>query len=138
LISTVTTRHKIAVNQFLKHIDFKIDKIEPGVIEGHIDFQEFHQQQDGWVHGGVISTICDMVAGYASYSMVEEGQRVVTVEIKISYFNPGKGERIFGRGQVLKTGRRFHFCESEVYARGADGANYTIAKATTTMAVIEK
>lgn len=129
------TRQKIAVNEFLKHVGFEITRIAPGEIEGHLDFRKIHEQQDGWVHGGVTSTICDMVAGYASYSMVEAGQRVVTVEIKISYFNPGKGDRIFGRGRVLKAGRRFHFCESEVYVL-EDGEEQTIARATTTMAVI--
>lgn len=128
---------KIRANKFVKHLDFHFTKIEPGLIEGEAPFAEFLQQQDGYVHGGVTSTVADMVMGFASYSLVEQGQKVMTVEIKVSYYNRGIGQRIFGRGIVTKPGKRFHFCEAEVYVEN-EGSLNLIAKATCTMAIIDK
>jgi uncharacterized protein (TIGR00369 family) len=67
--------------------------------------------------------------------MVPEDQHVMTAEIKVSYLNPGLGDRLHAVGWVLKAGRKIVFCEAEVYAiRGEE--RRLIAKATTSMAVI--
>jgi acyl-coenzyme A thioesterase PaaI-like protein len=77
-----------------------------------------------------------MVSGFASYTMVEKDQQVFTVECKVSYYNPGIADRFFARGWVEKAGKRFHFSASEVYYI-KNGEKVTVAKSTTTMAVIE-
>ncbi len=122
-------------NKFMKWIGLVITKVEAGYIEAELEFKELHHQQNGWLHGGVTSTVLDIVEGFASYSMVEEGQKVFTVEAKISYFNPGTADKFFARGCVLKTGKRFHFCEGEIYYL-KDGEEITVAKGSATMAVI--
>jgi uncharacterized protein (TIGR00369 family) len=127
---------KILRNKFISAIGLEFTSIEPGYLEGELVFKEMLEQQNGWLHGGVTSAILDMVQGFASYSMVDEGQKVVTVEAKISYFNPGTAAKFYTRGGVVKAGRRFHFCEGEVYYLAEDGSEVTIAKGSTTMAVI--
>src|SRR5689334_8055211 len=104
------TELMIARNKFIKWLGFEISKIDAGYLEGELKFREMHQQQNGWLHGGVSATLLDMIQGFASYSMVEEGQKVFTVEAKISYLNPGTAETFFVRGGVIKPGKRFHFC----------------------------
>jgi acyl-coenzyme A thioesterase PaaI-like protein len=61
----------------------------------------------------------------------------MTVEIKVSYFNRGIGQKIIGKGSVVKAGKQFFFCEGEVYAIN-NGEEILMAKATSTMAVIHK
>ncbi|MFM2306508.1 MAG: hypothetical protein RLZZ367_1177 [Bacteroidota bacterium] len=124
-------------NKFLHWIGFAFTTIEPGYMAGELEFKEIHHQQNGWLHGGVTSAILDMVQGFAAYSMVEEGQKVFTVEAKTSYFNPGISDKFYSRGSVVKAGKRFHFCEGEIYYI-KDGEEVTVAKGTATMAVIEK
>lgn len=120
---------------FMHHIGFELNVIEPGRTEGWMDIQEIHKQQKGLVHGGVTATIADIVAGFAAYTVVPEDHHVVTAEIKISYFSAGVGEKLHAVGRVLKTGRKMNFCEAEVYTI-TDGKEKLIAKATTTMATI--
>jgi uncharacterized protein (TIGR00369 family) len=127
---------KISRNKFISAIGLRFTSIEPGYLEGEIDFKEMLEQQNGWLHGGVTSAILDMVQGFASYSMVEAGQQVFTVEAKISYFNPGTAAKFFTRGGVVKPGKRFHFCEAEVYYLKEDGTEVTVAKGSATMAVV--
>lgn len=127
---------KILRNKFISAIGLQFTRIDPGYLEGEIVFKEMLEQQNGWLHGGVTSAILDMVQGFASYSMVEEGQQVFTVDARISYFNPGTAAKFFTRGGVVKPGKRFHFCEGEVYYLDDEGAEVTVAKGSATMAVI--
>lgn len=130
------TRYKIGKNKFIKWLGMEITKIEPGYIEAEMDFKEMHEQQNGWLHGGVSSAILDMVEGFASYSLVEEGKQVFTVEAKISYYNPGIASKFFSRGWVDKPGKRFHFCQGEIYYLNEQGEEVIVAKGSATMAVV--
>ena len=129
------TELMISRNKFMQWMGFVITKIDPGYLEGELDFKELHHQQNGWLHGGVSATMLDMIQGFAAYSMVEDGQKVFTVEAKISYFNPGTAEKFYARGGVIKAGRRFHFCEAEVYYL-KDGEEITVVRGSSTMAVV--
>ena len=89
---------------FMKLMKFRLDKIEYGLIEGRLDLEQIHTQQHGMVHGGVTATVADIVAGFAAYTMAEDYQNIVTVELKISYLNPGMGKQLHAIGTVLKRG----------------------------------
>lgn len=128
--------YKIARNKFHKLIGLEFVRIEPGLIEAELVFREDLQQQNGYLHGGVTSAICDMVSGFASYTMVEQDQQVFTVECKVSYYNPGISDKFYAVGWVDKSGKRFHFCASEIYYL-KNGEKIIVAKSTTTMAVID-
>ena len=128
--------YKISRNKFHKLLGLAFTKIEPGLIEAELVFEEKHEQQNGYLHGGVTSAICDMVSGFASYTLVEQDQQVFTVECKVSYYNPGVAERFYARGWVDKAGKRFHFCMSELYYMKGE-EKVIVAKSSTTMAVVE-
>lgn len=120
---------------FMKLVGFDLTVIAEGRTEGWLTLGQEHQQQTGLVHGGVTATLADIVAGFAACTVVAEDQHVVTGEIKISYFAPGKGEKLFAKGWVVKQGRKMSFCEAEVWS--VNGEKKTlIAKASTTMVTI--
>ena len=129
-------QYKMDRNKFSKLIGLEFVTLEPALIEAELVFRDDLQQQNGYLHGGVISAICDMVSGFASYTMVEKDQQIFTVECKVSYYNPGISDRFYARGWVEKAGKRFHFSESEIYYLKND-KKVIVAKSTTTMAVIE-
>lgn len=120
---------------FMKLVGFDLNVIEAGRTEGWLDLELQHQQQTGLVHGGVTATLADIVAGFSAYTLVPEDQHVVTGEIKISYFAPGRGDRLHAIGYVVKQGRKVNFCEAEVWCHNGDEKTL-IAKATTTMVTI--
>lgn len=129
------TEFKISKNKHMKWLGFEITKIEPGYIEGELNFSEIHEQQNGYLHGGVSATILDMVEGFAAYSLVEDGQQVFTVDAKVSYYNRGTATKFYARGWVDKPGKRFHFCEGELYYLQGE-EKVIVAKGNTTMAVL--
>ncbi len=128
-------REKIGGNHFTNFIGFNIHTIEAGLIEGSLNLEQHHLQQMEFVHGGVTATVSDIVAGFAAFTLVKKGQGVVTVEMKVSYFNPGKGSKLIAKGQVVKAGSRLHFCESELWVEN-NGQLTQIAKASATMAIV--
>ncbi|CAN5148143.1 PaaI family thioesterase [soil metagenome] len=120
----------------MQELGFVLTEINAGEVKGELIITEKHEQQNGFVHGGVISSLCDMACGFAAYSMVPEGVQVFTVELKVNYLRPGVGEKILAHGWVLKPGKRFHFCESELYVV-RDGKEIMIAKASSTIGVVD-
>jgi uncharacterized protein (TIGR00369 family) len=118
--------------EFMKHIGFNLEEIKPGETKGSIDIKQIHKQQKGLLHGGVVTTIADIVAGFSAYTLVPEDYNVVTGEIKVSFLNPGLTDKVYARGWVIKSGRKLNFCESEVWEM-YKGEKRILAKASTTM-----
>lgn len=128
-------RNRIGGNHFMNHIGFRIHTIEAGLIEGEMDLQDEHLQQMGFLHGGVTATVADIVSGFAAYSLVDEGQGVVTSDLKVSFLNPGASRKLYARGYVIKAGSRMHFCEAELWMMH-ENTRIDIAKASSTMVVV--
>ena len=128
-------RFKIGKNKFGPHIGLVFTDLHPGFVKAHLPFQAIHEQQNGFLHGGISAAILDMVCGFASYTLVEQEQQVFTVETKCVYYNKRMGTEFFAEGRVDKAGKRFHFCEGEIYYFENE-KKITVAKCTTTMAVV--
>lgn len=128
---------KMARNKFGQIIGFKLTEIGEGYVVGELIPGEMHEQQNGFVHGGMVGTLCDMACGFAAYSMVPEGVQVFTVEIKTSYLRPAVGQKLVAKGRVVKAGKTFHFCEGEIYAIN-NGEEKLVAKASSTMSVTDR
>jgi len=126
---------KIEGQHFMHHIGFQIHTIEPGLIIGVMPIQNCHKQNTGFLHGGLVATLADIVAGFSASSLLPEGYHVVTGELKVSYLNPGLGDVVEAKGYVLKQGRKIYFCEAEIYCKSGL-ISTLIAKATTTMIVV--
>ena len=128
----VRIRRKLVRQNFMHLIGADLTVITPGRVEAELLIGVQHQQQRGFVHGGLTATLADLVAGFAAVTLIPDHFGLVTSDLKISYFHPGIGQKLKAIGWVLKAGRRLHFCEAEVWCD-----DLLIAKASATMAVIE-
>jgi len=84
------------------------------VTEVKIPIKAELKQQNGFVHGGVISYATDTALAYAGGSALGTG--VVTSEFKINYVRPAMGDFILARATVIHAGRNQAVCRCEVYA----------------------
>jgi uncharacterized protein (TIGR00369 family) len=110
--------------------------VEFGIFETRLKVLEEHRQQDGFVHAGVIATMADHTAGYASFTTVSKDFRILTVEFKINYFKPAMGPLIICRSKVINNGRQIKISESEVFST-ANGVEKLVSKSMfTQMAVL--
>jgi uncharacterized protein (TIGR00369 family) len=126
---------KVEGQFFMRLVGLELTDIEEGKTNAILQVDQKHRQQNGFLHGGVIGTLVDVVMGFAAFTLVPEDQHVVTAEIKITFLSPSLSKYVHARGWVLKPGKKLHFCEAEVWEQ-QQGKNKLIAKASSSMAVI--
>jgi len=126
---------KDAVQGFTRYLGLVPVSLTPGEFITRIRLQKKHFQQDGFAHAGLIATIADHTAGYASFSLVSEDCRILTIEYKINYFQPADGDHLECRGWVTKPGRNILFTEAEVYSLKGK-TRKLVARAMHTMASV--
>ena len=83
------------------------------------------------VHGGVIYSLADIGMGVALYSLLGQGEQCSTIEIKMNYFVPARGQRLVCTSRVLQKGKTIAVLEAEVKDRGR-----LVAKGMGTFAVL--
>ncbi len=102
--------------KFMNYINAKLVEVQPGYCEIHIPYHPNLTQQHGFFHAGIISTLADNAAGYASFSLMDGNSSVLTVEFKLNLISPGNGDLLIGRANVLKKGRTLTICRTEVFS----------------------
>ena len=118
--------------KFMGFINAELVQVEPGFCEIHLPFNENLTQQHGFFHAGVISTLADNAAGYASFSLMEESSSILTVEFKLNLISPGDGEKLIARANVIKNGRTLTICRAEVFVH-KNGTEKLCAAAQSTL-----
>lgn len=108
-------KSRLETNHFISHMGIELVHIEKGRADLQIQVKKHHLQQNGFTHGGVTATLCDVATGIAAYTQAPDGKNVVTADLKISYLNPGVAPVVEAIGIVKKAGNTLFFCEAEVY-----------------------
>jgi uncharacterized protein (TIGR00369 family) len=117
---------------FLHTLGARLTSIEPGRCTIELAARSDLCQQHGYLHAGVTTTIADVAAGYAAYSLMPADTSVLTLEFKINLLAPAKGERLIARAEVLKPGKRLTVVRSDVVAI-AGGRERLVATMLATM-----
>jgi len=97
-------------------IGARLVSLIPGEARIEMPFNSSFTQQDGFLHAGIVTTIVDSACGYAAYTLMPAGSRVLTVEYKVNFLSPAKGEKFIAIGKVVKPGRTLTVCSGEVLA----------------------
>ena len=109
-------RESFARQRFMATLGARLVRLEPGLCEIELEFQESLTQQHGYLHASVGTAIADSAGGYAAYSLMPADSSVLSVEFKINLLEPARGQRFVGRGRVLRAGKRLSVCALEVLA----------------------
>jgi uncharacterized protein (TIGR00369 family) len=64
-------------------------------------------------HGGVTMTLADVALAMAARSLAGDGVGVVTVEMKVNFMQPGRGE-LRATARVLHRSTTMAYCEGEI------------------------
>ena len=83
---------------------------------------------DGALHGGVISAMIDIVGGtVVAWNLLKDNkehdmqeqikrlQKMSTVDLRVDYLRPGKGEMFTATASVLRTGKKLAVTRMELY-----------------------
>ncbi len=131
------TAGALADQPFAELLGLQAGEITEGVFELTFQSAERHLQHDGFVHGGVIASVADTCLALAAHTLVAFGERVLTVEFKINFLRPARGEEtIRCRGEVVRPGKTITVSEAKVFATAADSSERLIATASGTIATV--
>ncbi|MGU7780480.1 PaaI family thioesterase [Burkholderia sp. PU8-34] len=109
---------------FVDLLGVQLVSAKDGKSEILLPLDERHMNTWSIAHGGVTMTLADVALAMAARSLTDDGVGVVTVEMKVNFMQPGRGElRAYGR--VMHRSTTMAYCEGEV--RDSDG--HFVAKA---------
>jgi len=111
-------------SQFAGHLGVRLVHMENGAAEVALTPEAWHLNAWGVVHGGVTMTLADMALAMAARSLVGDSMGVVTVEMKVNFMQPGRGE-LCAQARVLYRSSTMAYCEGEV----RDDGGHFVAKA---------
>ena len=109
-----------------------ISRVKPGEVEIEMPYRADFTQQHGFVHGGIVTAIVDSACGYAALSLSAPETAVLTVEYKVNFLAPAKGDRLLARGEVVRPGSTVTVCKGDVFAYEG-GDEKLVASMLTTM-----
>jgi uncharacterized protein (TIGR00369 family) len=121
-----------AQQTIMQTLGASLGRVELGLAEISLPFSAHLCQQDGFLHAGVVTTIVDSACGYAAYTHMPVGSRVLAVEFKVNFLSPAVGETFLARATVKKAGRTLSVCQGDVFAYQA-GQEKLIAAMQATM-----
>src|SRR3954453_21721360 len=109
-------RASFAAQGVMRHLDAELTVVEPGRCVIELPFRPELTQQDGFFHAGVSTTIVDTACGYAAFTLMPAGARVLTVELKVNLVAPARGALLRTTGRVERAGRTLTVVRGEVEA----------------------
>lgn len=116
-----------------KLMGFDLAEVSEGRAMFTVDPHESHYNPIGTVHGGLVCTLLDSVAGCAAQTTLPQGMAYTSLEIKVSYLRPvlASSGTLTAVGIVTKPGRRATFVDATV----TDASGKLVATASSTLLV---
>ena len=118
---------------FLSFVGMKLEHVEKGKVIISCENKKEFSQYLGYMHGGMVSAIADTAGGHAASTVLREGCRTVTSELKIHFLKPVVCKKVIATGEVISNGKRLIIVESVL----RDEEDNMLAKMIATMFVIE-
>lgn len=125
-------RERTKINPYVNFLGIELLRLEEGLVEARMPLTDDQKQYSGVSHGGVLAALADTIAGYAAYTVTPLDRDVLTAEMKISFLRAAWGNELRAKGYTIKSGRKVHFCECEIYCD-----EKLVAKASGTFCVVE-
>ena len=115
---------------FNKLLGFQVEMLKPGFVAVKFDMRDdlIGNYLHGILHGGVISAVLDATGGMcASVSILEKMQgktvkeiadrlsRIGTIDLRVDYLRPGRGEQFRSTGTIMRTGNRVAVTRMELH-----------------------
>ena len=113
----------IAFVPWAKEIGLEIIAIERGKARGAIEWSEhlIGDPDTGVIHGGVITSMLDNLAGMAVVSALDEFKSTATLDLRIDYMRPAeKGLKVIGEAECYHVTRTIAFIRATAFNEGSE------------------
>ena len=112
---------------FMRFLGLQLVHAEEGSVEIRLPFREEFLRSDGsdWLHGGVVSSLADIVGDYAV--ITKTGAGVPTIDLRVDYLRPARRGDLVATGRTLRVGRTVSVADVEI--RDAEGTLVAVGRA---------
>jgi len=99
---------------FMRFLGLQLVRAEEGSVEIRLPFREEFLRSDGsdWLHGGVVSSLADIVGDYAV--ITKTGAGVPTIDLRVDYLRPARRGDLVATGRTLRVGRTVSVADVEI------------------------
>lgn len=128
LMNDVTRDDLIAsfeTQKFVQAWGARLTQADGGMCRIELPGQDWFRQHLGWFHGGLVAGLADTAATYAVMSRLDRGQLAATVEFKINFLEPAKGDCLEASAHVLRAGRKLAVAHAVVHCDERIAADFT-------------
>ncbi len=129
---------------FNKLLGLKVESVDPAAAKFRFDMRPdlIGNARRQILHGGVIASVLDVVAGFAIHLAVitqraEGGHEshfptIGTIDLRVDYLRPGRGNHFIATGRVVRLGNRVAVAHMELVNDGGEliatgGAAYMLS-----------
>ncbi|MDY0810597.1 PaaI family thioesterase [Kitasatospora purpeofusca] len=126
-------RKALASQPFSIYLGARLTAFGDGAATLELDVREELRQQNGFVHGGVLSYAADNALTFAAGTVAGPG--VLTAGYTIDYLRPAQGAVLRAHAQVVRPGRTRVVCRCDLFVLDSDGNQTLCAIAQGTIAV---
>lgn len=102
--------------KFAALIGAKLTALADDYCELTLDARADLLRPSGVFTGGVIAALADAAAGYAVATHKQGNIYLVTVEFKVNFLSPAKGEKLVARSKVIKFGKNISVADCNIFA----------------------
>jgi uncharacterized protein (TIGR00369 family) len=96
-------------------LGLRLLEAEPGRALVAMRVSEDMRNQSGVCHGGFLSALADSAMGSAMATVLPEGERHLSFDLKLSFMRPARvGQTVAAVGRVVHSGRRTGVCEARL------------------------
>lgn len=127
-------RQVLAARPFSLLLGTTLESFSYGSVVLRLPIRDTFLQQNGFVHGGVLSYAADSALTFAGGSVL--GPNVLTSEYKINYLRPAVGKGLVARGTVVHAGRRQAVCRCDIHTVDENGEEKLCATAQGTIVAV--
>ena len=124
--STTHMRYPTPISRLL---GMRILAVEPGCASIGLQADAaVHGNQQGTVHGGLLSELADAAIGTAHSTLVEPGDSFTSIDLRISFFRPVWQSALVARAWPVQSGRTVTHYQCEILRE--DGKTAALAGGT--------
>lgn len=125
-------RRAIASAPYYQLLKISLEEIDSGFARFRMPFRKELTQPYAVVHGGAIASLADTAVAFALMTLIQPGEQVYTVELKINYLKAVSEGELFGEARVVHKRKKLALADMEVKNEKGD----LIAKGLATYMVV--
>lgn len=136
--TTDTAIEKIKDNfnsqSYCKLLGIEVINIGEGIARLSLQFNQNQLNQDGVVHGGIITSLADSAAAVALLSITGLGGKISSIELKINFLRPVKTGDLFAEAKIIHKGSRTSVVDVDIRTK----EEKLVAKCLLTFLILEE